>query len=314
MQFEDLRAFIHIARCGSFSRAASTMCVAQSALSRRMQRLEHSLGIRLLERKFDGVELTPHAQDFYLKAQRLVEDLEALKRNATMGLENPSGEVRIAFAGRTGRMLAPPLVTRCNRETPLLRLQLMEGRVSEVHAWLMSGAADVGLTYNNELAVDFKVVPLFSEPLFMFLSVSLAHELFGGNAPSTFDIESLRTIPLIVSTKPDYIRMLIDRLTARSSVRPNIKYEVDGLYSLRGMVEQGMGGTIFSLSETWLESVARGQLCATPFTTPLINWKLYLAYQQSANPGVARVARIIDEEVEKLLAANTWPNARKTLE
>jgi len=45
-----LRAFIEVARCNSFTRAADTLCLTQSAVSKQVQALEEQLGCRLFVR------------------------------------------------------------------------------------------------------------------------------------------------------------------------------------------------------------------------------------------------------------------------
>ena len=48
--FSTLRAFMEVARLQSFTRAAETLCITQSAVSKQVQVLEHQLGFRLFQR------------------------------------------------------------------------------------------------------------------------------------------------------------------------------------------------------------------------------------------------------------------------
>ena len=50
MNFEDLNAFVIVAKLRSFSKAAVQLRIAQSSLSKRVQRLEHKFGVELLKR------------------------------------------------------------------------------------------------------------------------------------------------------------------------------------------------------------------------------------------------------------------------
>lgn len=54
-----LRAFIEVARCNSFTRAADTLCLTQSAVSKQVQTLEEQLGCRLFVRSGKTLTLTP---------------------------------------------------------------------------------------------------------------------------------------------------------------------------------------------------------------------------------------------------------------
>src|SRR5919197_650463 len=70
-----VQAFIAIADQGSFSRAAQSLHITQTALSRRVQNLEEFLGVKLVERTTRSVALTRIGQDFLPQARRLLTDL-----------------------------------------------------------------------------------------------------------------------------------------------------------------------------------------------------------------------------------------------
>src|ERR1700709_956831 len=68
-----LRAFVHIAEEGSFTRAAQRVGRTQSAVSMQVQRLESLLGERLLSRGKGGtVHLTPHGQFLLARAREML--------------------------------------------------------------------------------------------------------------------------------------------------------------------------------------------------------------------------------------------------
>lgn len=313
MIFEDLRAFVVVAQHGSFAQAAAFLCIAQSALSKRVQRLEHRMGTALLERRARGVALTQSGHIFLARAQRLVDEVADMERNLSSFAQIPSGEVRIALPQRTCGLLAPPVVERCLKELPLVNLHILEGTPSNVHGWLMRAEADIAMTYNADLGTGFTVKPFLVEPLFLFASNKTAVAQFGKLVPESCSLADLATLPLILPCRPSVLRVLVDRLCTGHGVRPNLIYETDGTSTIRGMVERGMGTTIFSLSTSWSYSVESGHLIAVPFSSPLVNWKMYLACTRREVGAVAisRVYKIVEEELELLLDSRAWPNAKR---
>jgi len=311
--FEDLRAFVVVAQHGSFAQAAAFLCIAQSALSKRVQRLEHRMGTALLERRARGVALTQSGHIFLARAQRLVDEVADMERNLSSFAQIPSGEVRIALPQRTCGLLAPPVVERCLKELPLVNLHILEGTPSNVHGWLMRAEADIAMTYNADLGTGFTVKPFLVEPLFLFASNKTAVAQFGKLVPESCSLADLATLPLILPCRPSVLRVLVDRLCTGHGVRPNLIYETDGTSTIRGMVERGMGTTIFSLSTSWSYSVESGHLIAVPFSSPLVNWKMYLACTRREVGAVAisRVYKIVEEELELLLDSRAWPNAKR---
>ena len=66
IQLRHLRYFVGIVDAGSLSRAATTLYVAQPALSQQMAELEQALGVALLHRSARGVRPTPAGDVLYL--------------------------------------------------------------------------------------------------------------------------------------------------------------------------------------------------------------------------------------------------------
>jgi LysR family nitrogen assimilation transcriptional regulator len=309
--FEDLQAFVIVARHGSFAKAAAHLCVAQSALSKRVQRLEQRMGSAIFERHVRGVLLTDAGHAFLARAEQLVDDLASLERNLPSLAHMPAGEVRIALPERTAGLLAPPLVERCLSELPLVKLHIMEGTVSNVHGWLMRGEADIAISYNEDVGAGFMMQPVLMEPLFLFSSVEAAPRHFGGPPPPRCGMGELGTLPLILPRRPNPVRVLVDRQSAAHKVKPRILFETDGTNTLRGMVERGLGVSIFSMSTTWSYAVESGKLLAIAFASPLFNWKMFLVRSIKNVDAVAisRVHEIVKQEIGRLLHAGAWPHA-----
>src|SRR5688500_12118547 len=92
----DLRALVAVAELGSFHAAADTLHLSPPALSRRIQKLEDVLGVRLFERTTRYVRLTVTGREFSGKARTLLDDLES----ALLGIQEVAamrtGEVTVA--------------------------------------------------------------------------------------------------------------------------------------------------------------------------------------------------------------------------
>lgn len=313
MIFEDLRAFVVVARNGSFAQAAVELCSAQSALSKRVRRLEQRMGAPLFERRARGVTLTPAGHTLLARAQRLVTEIGDMERDLSSFAQTPSGEVCIALPQRTSGLLAPPVVQRCRAELPLVKLAVLEGTPSNVHGWLMRGEADIAMTYNADLGSGYATRACFVEPLLLFASPRLAAEIFDGASVDRCTITDLARMPLVLPHKPHPIRVLVDRLTARNGLRPNIVYETDGNTTIRGLVEHGFGATLFSMGTSWSYAVETGNLVAVPFSSPLVNWKMYLASTRRETGALAvnRVREIVEQELDSLIDGAAWPTARR---
>ncbi|MGF1726368.1 LysR family transcriptional regulator [Photobacterium nomapromontoriensis] len=97
MKLDDLRTLVAIAQQGSFRAAACALDIPPATLSRRLQRLEDTLGSQLVIRDSRNVALTPLGQRYCERCQPLLEGLEA----ATSELHdsshsNPRGVLRVS--------------------------------------------------------------------------------------------------------------------------------------------------------------------------------------------------------------------------
>lgn len=78
MTLQNMRYIMEVARCGSFSRAASALYMVQSALSAAIRDTEEELGIQIFLRTNRGVQLTPDGQDCLRYCQEIVERSDRL--------------------------------------------------------------------------------------------------------------------------------------------------------------------------------------------------------------------------------------------
>ncbi|HEX7911319.1 MAG TPA: LysR family transcriptional regulator, partial [Paraburkholderia sp.] len=72
----DLQAFRAVVELGSFRKAAEAVNISQPALSRRIEKLEAALGVRLFERTTRSVTLTTVGRVFAPSAEQLLDDLD----------------------------------------------------------------------------------------------------------------------------------------------------------------------------------------------------------------------------------------------
>ena len=311
MLFEDLQAFVDVARQGSFTHASAENGIATSALSKRVQRLEALMGASLFERQARGVVLTLAGHAFLGRARRLVDEMADLQRGLSGFAQTPSGEVRVALPQRTARLLAPALMERCQQSLPLVRLIVLEGTIAQVHGWLMRGEADVAVSHNPEVGSGFTARELFTEPLFGFARAEGLVDVTP--LPELIGIADLAHLPMLLPRRPDTVRLLVERLCAGRGLRPRIAFEADGTATLRGLAERGLGVAIFSLSTTWSDAVEAGALVALPFASPLMCWTPQIVRSRRGEGAVAvhAVHEVMAQEFDALFERGAWPHARR---
>jgi LysR family nitrogen assimilation transcriptional regulator len=312
MLFEDIQAFLVVARTMSFSAAALRLRIAQSSLSKRVQRLEQYFGTPLFVRHGRGVSLTAAGTVLLARAEGLVQEIEDVERDVRGIITEPAGVVRIAIPPATGPALAPRVFARCVTDHPKISPQLREGTTDLIHEWINAGEVDIALMYNPELGPDVETVPLVTEPLFLIAPATpKAKALSRTQFPDECAIDDLARLPLILPRSPHSIRVLIDRLCAGNNIHPNIVYESDSIRSTRGIVEIGIGCTVFGRSSL-ASQIDKGTLTAIPFKSALASWTLCLVHPRRDNLSLAvrTVKRIIIDQVTAMHATGFWQGSR----
>lgn len=144
MKFEDLEAFYEVAKHQSFSKAAASLRTAQSALSRRVARLEHQFGLKLFNRHGRGVRMTAEGQALLDRSDGLMHELGSIESFGRGLSAEPAGKIVVAFTPTSGQILGP-LVLQAIQKYPKLTLELKEGFTGAIYDWLSRGLIDVAV-------------------------------------------------------------------------------------------------------------------------------------------------------------------------
>lgn len=311
MNFDDLNAFMAVARQRSFSRASTELRVAVSALSKRVQRLEHAMGRELLVRHSKGVSLTSAGVVVMARAGELLERFDHLERDVFTALETPGGQVRMALPPATSGLLAPRIYERCRQQYPDIAPVIRVGTSDVIHQWLHADELDLALMYNAEESSSLVIQPLLVEPLYIVAPARHPVTRKRIDYPAAYTLADLSSLPLLLSRRPHSIRVLLDRLCARYGQRLNLVFEVDGIEMLKGMIGAGHGVGIFGYAGL-RDELERGELVAIPFNFPLLSWTLSLVTprRDEASPAVVVIRELLLSAINQLIRQDFWKGAR----
>ncbi|MDB4969720.1 MAG: Transcriptional regulator, LysR family protein [Myxococcales bacterium] len=129
---QEMVVFVRVVDAGSFTAAARALETTTSTISKRIARLEESLGVRLLQRTTRRVTLTEAGRALYDQCARILRDLEEAKRSVADLGAAPRGLLRVlADEVLADRALAPLMATFLSKY-PELRLDLVAGNLDDV--------------------------------------------------------------------------------------------------------------------------------------------------------------------------------------
>lgn len=102
-------AFVRTADLGSFVAAGRVLEVSASAVGKAVARLEHELGVRLLQRSTRRVSLTEEGRLFHERCRRILDDLDDARAMLSQTLERPRGRLRVTAPIVSYHLLLPLL-------------------------------------------------------------------------------------------------------------------------------------------------------------------------------------------------------------
>lgn len=232
----DLQAFRAVVVHGSFRKAADAVLISQPALSRRIEKLEAALGVRLFERTTRRVSLTQVGRAFAPKAERLLDDLD----DALMGISDVAstrmGQVTVACVPSTAYFFMPQVVKAYHQLYPRIRLRIIDSSAHDVHGAVASGEADIGLTFMGNLNKDVDFELLVEEHY--VVACRRDHPLAGRESVTWEEYWSHEYISV---DRTSGNRLLLDKaLMHLTPTRPSI-CETRHVVTMIGLVETGLG-------------------------------------------------------------------------
>jgi len=255
MELDDVRAFVRVADTGSVSGAARDLNVTQSAVTRRLQRLETSLDMTLLDRAKRPVALTRTGQVALERCRRLLNDVNDVRAAALNG-GSPLGEVQIGVAHALNEITLTEPVGRVCREFPKLALRLFTGWSRDLLERVRSGALEAAvilLPEQDRLPAEVLGKPLGKERLVIVASRSEGHS-------GVRKIEDLAGVQWILNPDGCAARATLRRLLLRANVDMVVAVESYNYELQLALVAQNRGLSLVP-ERILTRSPLRSRLC-----------------------------------------------------
>ena len=160
----QLRAFSALARTGSFTLAAESLYITQSALSGLIKELEQTLGVRVVDRSTRRVHLTPIGEELHPQLEAVLNDLDSVLHRVNNQRVLNTGTVRVASTQLLASTLMPDLIAAYQREHPAIQVKLVDTPTDAVMARVFAGDVELGIGPEREPNSDIKSTPLFHGP------------------------------------------------------------------------------------------------------------------------------------------------------
>ncbi|WP_285663061.1 LysR family transcriptional regulator [Actinorhabdospora filicis] len=247
MDFTDvsltaLRVFRAVADQGTFTAAAVSLGYTQSAVSRQIAAIERAAGASLLERRRDGVRLTPAGRVVMRRAVVVLDEIDAAARELS-GLPGGAVTVRLGWVPTAGATVVPKALAALRHSDPGIEVRTREGNTPALARALRAGAVDLALLASappfrppDDESPPLAVRTLTERPL--CLAVPEGHPL----ARADFaDVEDLRGQRWIAGSPADGDRVM--GVWPGLGERPEIAHTARDWLAKLHLVAAGLGVT-----------------------------------------------------------------------
>jgi LysR family nitrogen assimilation transcriptional regulator len=167
MQYRHLHYFVSVVEGGSFSRAASTIHVAQPALSQQIAQLEEQLCVSLLLRSARGVRPTAAGEVLYREASSILRRLQGLPGIVRSGTGPAKGIVRLGMSSTFLTTAPMAFMEQSKSSLPDVVLRMAVSDSPTIKRRVSEHELDLGLVLEDEFAPTFARTPLFRQRLFL---------------------------------------------------------------------------------------------------------------------------------------------------
>ncbi|MFM8610932.1 MAG: LysR family transcriptional regulator [Burkholderiaceae bacterium] len=278
----ELQALTAVVRLGSFRAAAEALHLSQPALSRRIDKLESALGVRLLERTTRRVELSPVGREFALKAQQLLDELDATLLGLEELAQQRSGLVTVACIPSATSHFLPEVLRRFHQRFPRIRVHIHDAHAHDVLTAVLKGEADFGLNFDGRQQPDIDFTVLLRERF--VLACRHDHPMASRRSIRWAD---LRDEAWLSVGQTSGNRLLLERALAGLPQRPRAVFEARHVQTLLGLVEAGLG--VAAVPQLAMPGRNSG-IVGIPLTSPAVHREVGLIAKRGVRLGPAAQA------------------------
>lgn len=160
MTIKQLTYFIEIAKIGNFTKAASSLFISQSALSKTVKNLESELGVQLIDRAVNHFKLTPEGEILYQRGlvalKKINDELDSLYDS--LGIDQ--GHISVGIPPVIGTAYFTSVIYKFRNMYPNVDLKITEAGANIIKQWVSDGTIDIGVVILPVSSENFNVIPI----------------------------------------------------------------------------------------------------------------------------------------------------------
>ncbi|MCG9542508.1 LysR substrate-binding domain-containing protein [Vibrio sp. Isolate33] len=295
MEFDLLKAFCQLSKSGNYRMASEQLYITQSALTKKIQRLESNIGASLFSRGRNGAELTHAGKTLLPEAQRLVHSMQAFEQLSGSVVNGTQGHLNIGFGVSTYHEV-PKLIAAYKQQQPDVHITLNDTPSKQQTDELLSHELDLSFNRIPDSS-DLESLTLFNDSLV----IAIHKDLLKQAANKDQIISELAKWPYLklAQHRGPGLDKQIQQYCIANNIDLSRTQEADDILTLLALVSANIGFTIVpssaqQISNTEVEFIALQGEHAT--------WPVGLIWNgESENPLRDRFVEFVAKQIESSL-------------
>lgn len=238
MEIDNLRAFLAVASCGSFSMAARQLHLTQPAISKRISTLEAQTAHPLFDRIGRRIQLTQAGRTLLPRAENIVTEISEAKRALADLSGEVRGELKVATSHHLGLHKLPPVLRSFASAYPGVNLQFdfLDSEVA-LHK-VITGQCELAVVTLPPAPIDQLIyTPLWLDELVFVTGVN-------SEIPQYANLQILSDQPAILPDLNTYTGRLVKQCFDRHGLPLSLSMATNYLETIKMMVSVGLGWSL----------------------------------------------------------------------
>lgn len=291
---KQLECFELVAQLGSLSKAATACECAQSLISRNISNLEEIWGDRLFDRTGRGVTLTEFGLQMLNQTSLAMKQIKQLNQMAKEVGGLPSGTVHLGVQSSLSKHLLPKLYADLKENAPSIMLHVTEGFSGSLDEQISTGRIDIAIV--NRYGSSTKKT---EDYLGLVETLLIGKRGSPGLNANNIRLKDAIKLPLVLPSRPNGLRLLLDNFSREKKQNINVVIEVDTLSSMKEIAASGHALTILP----WLavdNDLERLDLSYSRIIKPEIKRTVAMTY--STQRPITKAAKHVSNRIKLIIS------------
>jgi LysR family transcriptional regulator, nitrogen assimilation regulatory protein len=305
MDRRKIEFFFSVIEHRTLSSAAQALRVSQPTLSRQIQAIEEEFQTPLFVRGSRGMLLTEAGRQLQEGLQSIERQLRLLKSDVAAVTLEPAGEVAFGIPPSPRGLIAVPLIKKFNAAYPRILVRIVEETSGQLRDLVANGMLDVAITNSSEPTHGIGSQHLGRER--MVLVGPTSEKL---SMRKEISLKSLAQLPLILTMRPNSLRLTIENGMGLYGLQPNIRFEANTLPLMTDLVIAGLGYTV--LPSCGVRGLLKqGAVSASPIADLSITWLVARPKARTLGVAAERFYDMLCEFGRKQVRDGVWEAAAR---